>query len=60
MCNMIPSEHLTNSILNRVLVGQSKESFSIVEPAHFVIGVCSMFGSFIKFQVVLPSHMGLN
>ena len=26
-----------------------------MEPAHSVIGVCSMFGSFIKFHVVLPS-----
>ena len=45
ICNITPSEHLANSILDKVFVGQSRES---------VIGVCSMFGSFVKFHVVVP------
>ena len=54
ICNITPSEHLANSILDKVFVGQSRESFSVVKPAHSVIGVCSMFGSFVKFHVVVP------
>ena len=34
-------------------VGPSKESFSIVEASHSVNCVCLIFGSFVKFVVLL-------
>lgn len=37
--------------LKRVYVSQSKENFSAVERSHSVVGVCKMFGCFIKFVV---------
>ena len=51
ICTIVPSEHLVNSVLDKVLVGQSRDAFSVVEATHSVIGVCSMFGSFVKFVV---------
>jgi hypothetical protein len=39
--------------LEKVYVGHSKDSFSVVEINHNVSGVCGMFGSFVKFIVVL-------
>ena len=51
ICSIVPSEHLANSRLERVFVGQSRETFSSVETSHSVVGVCSLFGSFVKFVV---------
>uniref|UniRef100_A0A1X7UUW2 Uncharacterized protein n=1 Tax=Amphimedon queenslandica TaxID=400682 RepID=A0A1X7UUW2_AMPQE len=53
ICYVIPSEHLANSILDKVFAGQSQELLSVVKPAHSVIGVCFMFESFVKFHVVV-------
>ena len=55
ICTIVPSEHLVNSVLDKVLVGQSRDAFSVVEATHSVIGVCSMFGSFVKFVVTNSS-----
>ena len=44
---------LESSVLQKVYVGPSKESFSIVEASHSVNGVCVIFGSFVKFVVLL-------
>ncbi len=51
VCTIVPNEHLVNSTLDQAIVGQSRESFSVVETTHSVIGVCTMFGCFIKFVV---------
>ena len=52
MINTIPpSESLVTAELNKVYVGQTKNDFSMVKIDHFVLGVCSMFGSFVKFVV---------
>ena len=46
---------MATSVLDKVYVGKSKDEFNIVEVTHSVIGVCGMFGSFIKFVVMIPS-----
>ncbi len=51
------SEHLVNSFLEKVYVGNCKDEFNVVELSHSVIGVCEMFGSFIKFVVSVPSSL---
>lgn len=33
-------------------MGQSRDTFCVIESTHSVIGVCTMFGSFIKFVVI--------
>ena len=40
-------------VLSKVYVGHSQDmrQFNIVEGGHSVIGVCNIFGSFIRFQV---------
>ncbi len=48
---IIPDEYLARAHLEKVFVGQSRDVFSVVELNHSVFGVCSMFGSFIKFVV---------
>ncbi|XP_019859353.1 PREDICTED: uncharacterized protein LOC109587561 [Amphimedon queenslandica] len=46
-----PSEYLTRCFLVKVYVGQSQDVLNIVEMGQSVIGVCSIFGCFIKFEV---------
>jgi hypothetical protein len=47
-----PDHYLTKCSLDKVFVGQSiRDVVNIVETSHSVFGVCSMFGSFIKFIV---------
>lgn len=50
------SLYLAKAILEQAFVGQSRDSFSVVQKHHSVLGVCSMFGSFIKFTVVFPEE----
>ena len=54
---IVPTEHLATSRLEKVYVGQSRDDFSIVETNHSIIGVCAMFGSFVKFVVVLMTDL---
>ena len=56
---IVPDEELARARLDKVFVGQSRDSFSIVETNHSVIGVCSIFGSFIKFIVSSTSDSEL-
>jgi hypothetical protein len=49
---IVVSEHLVQSVLDKVYVGASKDEFSLVELTHSVVSVCGMFGSFIKFIVI--------
>ena len=47
-------------VLSKVDVGHSQDmrQFNIVEGGHSVIGVCNIFGSFIRFQVTEDRHDG--
>jgi hypothetical protein len=51
------TEDLINSALQKVYVGMSKDNFSVVEKSHSVIGVCRIFGSYIKFVVTVSDVM---
>lgn len=46
-------EQLSYSTLDKVFVGYSKDSMSIVDNRIFINDVCSMFGSHIKYLVQL-------
>ena len=46
-------EQLSRSMLDKVFVGHSKESMSVVDKKLVVNDVCSMFGSHIKYLVQL-------
>ncbi len=53
-----PSDYLTRCKLDKVYVGTSRDNndFSLVEINHSVVNVCLMFGSFVKFSVLLNSE----
>ena len=49
-------EQLSRSTLDKVFVGHSKESMSVVDDELVVNDVCSMFGSHIKYLVQLNNE----
>ncbi|XP_019855512.1 PREDICTED: uncharacterized protein LOC109584273 [Amphimedon queenslandica] len=56
LVSTISSKDLENSVLQRVYVGTSKESFSVVDASHNVNSVCGIFGSFVKFVVAVSQQ----
>ena len=52
---IVPTEYLAKAQLDKVYVGSSQDKFNNVESSysHFVVGVCTNFGSFIKFVVIV-------
>lgn len=50
-----PTEELVTATLQKVYVAQSKDNFSAVEKGHSVVGVCQIFGCFVKFVVTMSS-----
>ena len=50
---LLVDEQLSYSTLDKVFVGQSKDSMSVVDDKLVIDDVCSMFGSHIKYLVQL-------
>ena len=52
---IIIAEHLARCFLHKIFVGHSHNDaqFNAVEASHSVRGVCAIFGSFIKFHVIV-------
>ena len=50
---IVPTEYPAKAQLDKVYVGSSRDKFNIVESSHSVVGVCTNFGSFIKFVVIV-------
>ena len=45
------TEELRLAVVKGVYVGSSKESLSAVSVTASIFGVCSVFGSFLKYEV---------
>ena len=52
---IIIAEHLARCFLHKIFVGHSHNDaqFNAVEASHSVRGICVIFGSFIKFDVIV-------
>ena len=50
---LLVDEQLSHSTLDKVFVGQSKDSMSVVDDKLVIDDVCSMFSSHIKYLVQL-------
>lgn len=49
---LAPDETLSHSVLDKVFVGQSKESLSVVDEKLVINDVCRVFGQHVKFVVL--------
>ena len=58
---IVPNEYLAKCYLHKVYVGQAtRDSFNLVESTHSIMGICSLFGLFVKFIVELYEEEDLT
>lgn len=50
---IVPTSELSTATLERVFVGASKESLSVVDCSLLIGEVCGLFGRFVRYNVVL-------